>query len=660
MLKKVFFSLIYSILFLSVSAYAQDNRLTFSPERPVAGKLVKISYEPLPQMIGKDSIKVLVYSFNDFKWETSEYSLTQKNEKWEMSFNISSNASLLIFKFFAGTITDNCDNKAFACMISDDSGRFMPGAQAGWGLFRSKNYGYEIPDYLDLDKVGISDSIVNYWLDLDIHSRTESGVPLSLLYVSSSINAKMNNISQRANRVTDYLLKVGSEDALIKANGIAILMDKSSLADSISNLILEKYPNGNWAFLSQYRTMSRESDIAKKRTQILALVTNYSEKDLDESFLKAYNIDYNNLYQIILLMDMDKQQQLTDFYKYVPKMSLGTSVDAFYKMIQIPHMRKDTTDLSLLAPATFLVDHIEKVKEVKFPTYWFVSNEEWAKESDRILASNVFITYTEILKNTGNYMKALTYARKAQFALEYKSAALNEIMAVLLEKTGSVKELQELLEKSVYANQTSEMMMGMLKNLYYKSHKSYDGYEAYLKGLKNTKNMADLLETVEKYRASGVMNAWKMRDASGNLVTSEQMKGKVYVLDFWASWCVPCKASFPGMKTAVEHYKNDKDVAFFFVDTQEYMKDYKAKAVSYLKEQNYPFALLFDNKEEGRKTNDVLFKQLASSRSISGIPLKVIVDKQGNVQFISIGYKGSPSELADELMVMIEQAKKAH
>ncbi len=648
------------MLFLSMSAHAQDDRLTFSPERPIAGKSLQISYEPLPEMIGKDSIKVLVYSFNDFKWQTSEYALTQKGAKWEMSFDVSTNASLLVFKFFAGTITDNCDNKAFACMLSDDTGRFMPGARAGWGLLRSEKYGYNIPGYLDLGKVGISDSIVNYWLDLDVHSRVESSVPLSLLYISSSINAGMSNVNERVDKVSNYLLKVGSEDALINANRIVVLVNKTSLADSISKVISEKYPNGKWSFRNRYWLMNKESDLIKKRTQALALLADFSEKDLDESFLQQYNIDYNNLYQMILLMDMDRKLQLNDFYKYVPKMSLGTSVAVFYKMIQIPHMRKDTTDSSLLSQATFLVDHIEKIRGMKLPDYWFLSNEDWAKEIDHILASNVFITYIEILKNTGEYAKALAYAKRAQLVLEYKSAALNETMAVLLEKAGSAKELQELLEKSVYANQTSEMMMNMLKNLYYKSHKSYDGYEAYVTGLKNDKDMSAMLEAIKEYKASGTMDSWKMRDASGKLVTSEQMKGKVYVLDFWASWCVPCKGSFPGMKMAVEHYKNDKDVAFFFVDTQEYMKDYKAKAVAYLKEHNYPFALLFDNKEEGSKTNDVLFKQLASSRSISGIPLKLIVDKKGNVQFISIGYKGSPSELADELVLMIEQAKKAN
>jgi peroxiredoxin len=51
--------------------------------------------------------------------------------------------------------------------------------------------------------------------------------------------------------------------------------------------------------------------------------------------------------------------------------------------------------------------------------------------------------------------------------------------------------------------------------------------------------------------------AWKLKDVNGNVVTSEQFKGKVVVLDFWATWCGPCLREIPGYVDLQRKYGND-------------------------------------------------------------------------------------------------------
>src|SRR5690606_21316725 len=55
----------------------------------------------------------------------------------------------------------------------------------------------------------------------------------------------------------------------------------------------------------------------------------------------------------------------------------------------------------------------------------------------------------------------------------------------------------------------------------------------------------------------GPAPSWRLEDLAGRSVTSEQFKGKVVVVDFWATWCPPCRAEIPGYTQLQEKYGKD-------------------------------------------------------------------------------------------------------
>ena len=119
-------------------------------------------------------------------------------------------------------------------------------------------------------------------------------------------------------------------------------------------------------------------------------------------------------------------------------------------------------------------------------------------------------------------------------------------------------------------------------------------------------------------------------DLPGRLGTIKlsDFKGKAVYLDFWASWCGPCKQSFPWMNDMQSRYGN-KGLQVVAINVDQKGEDAKA----FLKDNRATFEVVFD---QAGKT--------PRSYAIKGMPTSVLIGPDGKVQLIHSGFRSAERE----------------
>lgn len=121
-------------------------------------------------------------------------------------------------------------------------------------------------------------------------------------------------------------------------------------------------------------------------------------------------------------------------------------------------------------------------------------------------------------------------------------------------------------------------------------------------------------EAPRSLSAGSLAPDFTLRDLQDREVRLSQLRGKVVIVNFWATWCPPCKAEMPSMEVLHKTFK-DQDLVLLAINVE---KDGRRAVNEFLKESPYTFPILFDTES-----------QVQNQYGVFQYPESFIIDRNG-------------------------------
>ncbi len=236
---------------------------------------------------------------------------------------------------------------------------------------------------------------------------------------------------------------------------------------------------------------------------------------------------------------------------------------------------------------------------------------------------------------------AATYKKEIEEIYKRMRAETDPIKASeIREQTGPLQEkIRELQIAFVKSHPNSligpDLMRFLISKMTYAEIKEiYDAFGENVKkyGGENLKEIEKELAVLARVQPGAPAPEIKKEDVNGKEVVLSSLKGKVVLLDFWASWCVPCRKSFPHVKALYDKY-HDKGFEVFCVASDDGKEDKWREAIKKDGLEKFyhvlrGFHMYRDEKGNIHREYD---NDVSELYAVHFLPTKYLIDREGKI-----------------------------
>lgn len=620
--------LIFSILqLLLVSVFAQQRQVTITPQQPERGQQVTVTYHPDPA-----TAKVqpeLVFSYSNLYGLPLKMPLQKQGNNWQTSFVLPRYAVFATFYVQHGdSIIKPAAKKHYELAVYTGDKRVKNGL-----LYKAYSLGAQMGKSDDLPALQAAlfqQELQQYPDNYEARVR--------LLYYQSqhgpvparaaALKAAHTLIAKKFNE------QPGNMDNLNKVTMAYLILGENSRLDSIRKVVLRDYPESSAGRELYAGEVGREPDTTRR----ISMLEKALEKETPQNS-GAFN---------------DMHKQLFDLYaaQHSQKALYHARIIAAEKTPYRPSALKDivvTLTENRLSPDTAL---------------------SYAQQALAV-ADSFPVGIIRYFPETG-YIPAYVTDSARRVAVNQAKGNLLSLMAILYSRLQQQQQAEKAVAQALSITADDETLLHAA-HFYTGNNEPEKSYHAYhqillhtpgdtvaLNGLKQSyiswkgsdaglDQQLDALQLAWKKSMKGVMEKQRISkpapvladfvDMDGKPVPVSMLKGKIVIIDFWATWCIPCMKEMPFVQKVYEKYKDNPDVLFMIVNSGA--RNTLADAQGWSGRKRYTFPVYY-NKDAG----------IGDKLGFNIIPATFLIDKKGALAFKTIGFEGPG--IAPKLDLQIE------
>ncbi len=237
------------------------------------------------------------------------------------------------------------------------------------------------------------------------------------------------------------------------------------------------------------------------------------------------------------------------------------------------------------------------------------------------------------------HKERFTETQQQRHYKKIRSAALDALGYALCQ-TGNCNEAEAKLRESITLNRTEQNLTHLsfvLEKLGKREEAEKYATEAKLEYARKLKE-SFINEPAQDFELSAI---------DGRKVKLSELKGKVILIDFWTTWCVPCGEAIPVLNKLYEKYKA-QGLEILYISADEEID--LPKIIPFAQKHQINFPVLFDN-------------GVKQTYKVAGFPTVIFIDRKGKIRFRETGFGKTESPrkyetIINELLGEIDSDKK--